>query len=296
MKEENINMDEENAITQLGDIYILGEHRLICGDSTDPETVEKVMNGNEPVLMVTDPPYGVNYKPEWRNPENIGSIGVCRSKVTSTGKVQNDNKVNWSINYSLFKGSIAYVWCSSLFSPDVSQDLKNCNFEMKSLIIWNKPNFAISRGDYHWKHELCWYAVKKGHNHHWKGDRKQSTVWDISINKGFIKSNDKNEDEKTMHSTQKPIECMARPIRNNTVEGDWVYDPFLGSGTTLIAAEQLKRKCIGIEIEPAYCDMIVKRYINLLAKDGLIAVIYKNGELISHKDYIDHIVKDKNEK
>ena len=123
-------------------------------------------------------------------------------------------------------------------------------------IIWAKSNFPIGRGDYHVRHEPCWYAHKKGSKHFYIGDRSQTTLWEIS----HVKS-------ETGHGTQKPIECMERPIRNN--EGD-VYDPFLGSGTTLIAAEQQGRKCYGLEIDPVYCDVIVKRWENFTGKKAIL--------------------------
>jgi DNA modification methylase len=145
---------------------------------------------------------------------------------------------------------------------------------MVSQIIWAKQHFALSRGDYHWQHEPCWYAVKKGSKHNWQGARDQSTLWQIA-NMNAFGTND--EDERTAHSTQKPLECMARPIRNNTIEGDIVYDPFLGSGTTLIAAEKLKRVCFGMELSPGYCDLIVKRWIKYMEENGLEYTIKVNG-------------------
>lgn len=267
---------DEDAVTKLGDLYELGDHRLICGDSTLPEYVDKVMDGKEVILMVTDPPYGVNYDASWRDQAGEG--------VRSKGKVKNDDKVDWTITYSLFNGSVAYIWHASKHTSEVAKNLENCNFEMISQIIWAKQHFALSGGDYHWKHEPCWYAVKKGHQHNWKGDRKQTTVWEIANLNCFGKS--KEEDERTSHSTQKPLECMGKPIQNHTDKGDYVYDPFLGSGTTLIAAERLGRKCIGIELSPAYCDVIVKRYINYVSKQGMNAIIKKNGEIISHADFL----------
>src|SRR5271155_537378 len=254
---------DEDAITQPGDLFVLGNHRLICGDSTMPDVVEKVTGEYDPILMVTDPTYGVNYDPTWRK-----TAKAC-------GKVHNDDKSDWAATYSLFNGSIAYVWCESLHLAEISKNLEDCGFERKSLIIWVKQHFAFSRGDYHWKHEACWYVVKKGHKHNWKGDRKQTTIWEIANLSAFGKN--KEEDERTSHSTQKPIECMARPIQNHTDKGDWVYDPFLGSGTTLIAAERLERKCIGIELSPAYCDVIVKRWINHRQKQGRNSFFTKNG-------------------
>jgi DNA modification methylase len=264
---------DEDAIAKPGDLYELGEHRLICGDSTMPDVVEKVMAGNEPILMVTDPPYGVKYKPEERNKAK-GTLGALRA----TGKVLNDDIAEWAIAYHLFPGSVAYVWHDSLKSNIVYKDLFDCGFSVVGNIIWVKQHFTLGRSDYHWKHESCWYAVKKGCNHNWKSDRKQTTVWEISNLNAFGGKAEEGE-ERTIHSTQKPLECMAKPMRNHTDKGDWVYDPFLGSGTTLIAAERLKRRCIGIELSPAYCDVIVNRYIKHMQKNGEKPIIKRNGEI-----------------
>lgn len=263
--EEPIPGDEVAAISKPGDLYELGDHRLICGDSTDPDTVQRLLDGAEPILMVTDPPYGVNYDPEWR--KDLG--------VKSLGKVINDNESDWTFSYLLFTGSVAYVWCSSLFNHKVAKNLEDCDFSLINLIIWAKNHFAISRGDYHWQHEPCWYAVKKGNKHNWQGSRKERTVWEIQSHSA-LGDVTKNE-EATGHSTQKPIECMARPIRNNTAEGEGVYDPFLGSGTTLIAAEQLHRKCYAVELHPSYVDMAVNRWVKYRKKNNLPTMYKRNG-------------------
>ncbi len=262
---------DEDAITKLGDIYELGNHRLLCGDSTIPDMVNKLLNGAEPILMVTDPPYGVEYDPSWRDVAGKG----CRAK----GKVQNDDKINWALAWHLFPGSVAYVWHAGKYCGEVEKSLTDSEYEIISQIIWSKQHFALSRGDYHWQHEPCWYAIKKGHQHNWQGARDQSTTWEISNLNCFGGKKEEGE-ERTAHSTQKPMECMARPIKNNTAQGEGVYDPFLGSGTTLIAAEQLGRICFGIELSPAYCDIIVNRYRKYMAKLGKECVIKKNGETI----------------
>ena len=265
---------DEDAITKLGDVYELNNHRLVCGDSTLPDCVTKCLNGAEPILMVTDPPYGVNYDPKWRK-DIKGKLGVA---CKATGIVQNDDNINWALAWHLFPGSVAYVWHASKFAGEVQKSLIDCEYEIISQIIWVKQHFALSRGDYHWQHEPCWYAVKKGHSHNWQGARDQSTTWEIANLNCFGKSKEDGE-ERTAHSTQKPIECMARPIRNNTSELEGVYDPFLGSGTTLIACEQLKRICYGIELSPAYCDIIVNRWINFMKKNNRKYIIKRNGEL-----------------
>lgn len=259
---------DEEAETKLGDVYELNGHRVVCGDCTNPDIVSTCLINDTPILMVTDPPYGVEYDPNWRGKAGKGQ--------KAAGKVQNDDKVNWSLAWHLFPGSVAYIWHAGKFCGEVQKSLEEANFKIISQIIWVKQNFAISRGDYHWQHEPCWYAVKKDYPHNWQGSRKESSTWEIANQNAFGKSSE--EDERTAHSTQKPLECMARPIRNNTSEGEGVYDPFIGSGTTLIAAEQLNRVCYGIELSPAYCDIIINRWKNFMEKNGKEYTIRKNGE------------------
>jgi DNA modification methylase len=274
---------DNEAFTKLGDYYDLNDHRIVCGDSTIPDVVTLCIQSNEPVLMVTDPPYGVNYDPMWRN--DIKSAGKFISATKMNGAVLNDDQADWRLAYAIFPGNVAYVWHGGKHAGTVSKNLEDCGFEIVNQIIWNKQNFAFGRGDYHWKHEPCYYAVRKGKSHNWQGDRKQHTIWDISNLNPVGRSNDDNKDDKVEgHGTQKPIECMAKPIRNNTRKGDGVYDPFLGSGTTLIAAEQLNRICYGIELSPSYCDIIVKRWIKLMDKNNKSVIIKHNGKEINKED------------
>jgi site-specific DNA-methyltransferase (adenine-specific) len=235
----------------LGDMFELGDHRLLCGDSTSASDVIKLLSGNIPNLMVTDPPYGVQYEPEWRDGHDLGSA------ERATGKVANDDKVEWTEAYSLFPGSVAYVWHAGKYSNIVQNNLENCGFELINQIIWVKQHFAMSRGDYHWQHEPCHYVVKKGQKHNWQGARDQSTTWQIKNNNSFGNS---DKEETFGHSTQKPIECMLKPIINNSSKGDYIYDPFGGSGTTLIASEKTGRNCLMMEILPEYCQMIIDRW------------------------------------
>lgn len=246
--------DEIQTDIVLGDLFEIGDHRLLCGSSTEADSVNKLLNGKEPYLMVTDPPYGVSYNADWRN-----HTGMARAD-RAIGKVQNDEQADWGEAWALSPAKVAYVWHAGKYAGIVQESLESNGFELRSQIIWVKNNFAISRGDYHWKHEPLWYAVKKGSKGNWASDRKQTTVWEI----------DKPQKSETGHSTQKPVECMARPIANH--DGD-VYDPFLGSGTTMVAAHQLNRKCYGIEIDPKYCQVIVDRMKKLVP--GI--VIKKNG-------------------
>lgn len=248
--------------TKPGDLYELGRHRLVCGDSTNDNDVSLCLDKNTPILMCTDPPYGVNYDPAWRK-DIKGKLGVaCRA----VGKVQNDDKIDWVSAWELFKGQVCYVWHAGKYCSEVQKSLEMASFEIISQIIWKKQHFCLSRGDYHWHHEPCWYAVKKDRPHNWQGARDQSTIWEISNMNAFGAKKEESGEERTAHSTQKPIECMARPIRNNTAEGEGVYDPFLGSGTTLIACEKLNRICYGLEIDPGYCDIIVDRWCKLTGK------------------------------
>lgn len=272
--EDQVPSRPKRPVTRIGDVWLLGGHRLICGDSTNPSVVARVLAGTVPKLMVSDPPYGVNYDPLWREQSvNRTSAGaLINSKHTNV--VRNDDRASWLDAYTLFPGDVAYVWHSGLHSIVVYQELTGIGlsleagksklpaqppwFEMRAQIIWKKPLFVIGRGAYHWQHEPCWYGVRKGRNAAWIGDRKQSTVWDIEIKHGMMGKAHENEDGfDNPHGTQKPVECMARPLRNH--QGD-AYDPFVGSGTTIIAAQQLDRVCYAVELDPANVDVCVERW------------------------------------
>jgi DNA modification methylase len=235
-------------VTVLGDIWLLGRHRIICGDSTSADTVAALLGDVKPHLMVTDPPYGVEYDADWRN--NAKRADGTSIGASAVGKVENDGNADWSEAWALFPGDVAYVWHAGLFAGVVADSLASCGFQLRSQIIWAKSNFAIGRGDYHWHHEPCWYAVKKNAKGHYGGDRKQTTLWKI----------DKPMKSETGHSTQKPVECMKRPIENNSSPGQAVYEPFSGSGTAIIAGEMTGRHIYAIELNPAYVDVAVKRW------------------------------------
>lgn len=245
----------EEPVTRQGDLWIMGPHRLKCGDATSPIDVEDLLQDARPFVMVTDPPYGVNYDPAWRNEAGLAS-------TKRTGKVANDDRADWTEAYKLFPGDVAYVWHAGRLAGEVAANLAEAGFGIRAQIIWRKPHFAISRGDYHWQHEPCWYAVRSGCKSKWNGDRSQSTVWDI----------DRKEDsEQTVHATQKPVEAMRRPIRNHGGPDDAVYDPFLGSGTALIACEMLGRACLGLELDPRFCDVIVRRWENFTGQKAEVS-------------------------
>jgi DNA modification methylase len=249
----------ERPVSAPGDIWLCGKHRIACGDCTSPELVAALLAGAKPHLMATDPPYGVDYDPDWRFRPETAPPRRAPATFKSTGEVANDDRADWTSAWSLFPGDVAYVWCASLYSPEAVLSLEAAGFERRSQIMWRKAHFAISRGHYHWQHESCWYVVRRGANGHWNGDRRQTTVWDIVSLTGFT-SQEFGADARTGHGTQKPIDCMRRPILNNSKPGDLVYDPFLGSGTTLVAAEMTRRVCYGAELKPAFCDIAVRRW------------------------------------
>jgi ParB-like chromosome segregation protein Spo0J len=246
----------QTPVSAAGDLWLLGRHRLLCGDATNQEAVSRLLGAVKPMLMVTDPPYGVRYNPEWRK-----LAGVNNSN--RMGKVSNDDRADWREAWALFPGDVAYLWHSALHASTVADSLAACDFEIRSQIIWAKPSLVMGRGHYHWQHEPCWYAVRG--TGHWKGDRKQSTLWHIE---------NRNQDAETIHSTQKPVECMRRPIVNNSSPGQAVYEPFSGSGTTIIACEKESRSALAIELEPAYVDVAVTRWQNFTGK---LAVLERDG-------------------
>ena len=252
--EDNVPEVPEAPISRPGDLWVLGKHRLLCGDATIATDVERVLDGVKPLLLVSDPPYGVEYDPGWRN-----KAGAAKTK--RIGKVLNDDRADWRDAWALFPGDVAYVWHGALHATTVADSLEATGFNIRSQIIWAKDRLVLSRGDYHWQHEPCLYAVKKTGKGHWAGDRKQTTLWQIA---------NKDQDAETVHGTQKPVECMRRPILNNSSPGQAVYEPFMGSGTTLIAAETTGRVCYGIELNPAYVDVAVERWQQFTGKDAVL--------------------------
>jgi DNA modification methylase len=243
-------------VTRPGNLWLLGRHRLLCGDATSAVDVARLLDGARPHLMVTDPPYGVDYDPAWRNEAGV-------STTLRTGKVTNDDRADWREAWSLFPGDVAYVWHAGVHARTVIESLEAAGFAIRSQIVWAKPRLVLGRGDYHWQHEPCLYAVRKGATGHWQGARDQTTLWQIAM-VGV------EDDAETVHGTQKPLECMRRPILNNSAPGEAVYDPFLGSGTTLIAAELTGRACVAMEIDPRYCDVVIERWQRLTGSAAIL--------------------------
>lgn len=253
------------AASEHGDIWILGRHRLVCGDSTDPAAVAAALGGVTPHLMVTDPPYGVSYDPNRR------ARGIEDGAKRSMGVVSNDDRADWRDAWALFPGDVAYVWHGMKTAGVVEDSLRAAGFDLRAQIVWRKSSPAITPANinpktmgYSPQHECCFYVVKPKAATRWAGGRSQSTVWDI----GHVKN-------ETGHGTQKPVECMARPVLNNSSPGQAVYDPFVGSGTTIIACETEGRSCQAIELAPAYVDVAVTRWERFA---GASAILEETGE------------------
>jgi DNA modification methylase len=258
--EQDIPEPIEEVVTERGDLWICGEHRVWCGDATSEECVSVLFEKAKPVLMVTDPPYGVDYDPTWRERAGLG-------RLRQTGAIPNDTQVDWTKAYQHFTGDVAYVWHAGIHAAEVASGLERIGFRIRAQIIWAKQHFALGRGDYHWQHEPCWYAVREDKASNWCGDRTQSTVWQIA---NLNPMGGSRQEPATGHGAQKPIELMRRPILNHTLRGEIVYDPFLGSGTTLVAAESTDRICYGVEIDPRYVDVIVKRWQQFTGESAVL--------------------------
>jgi DNA modification methylase len=249
----------KNPVSKTGDLWLLGAgHRLLCGDATSEADVARCLGSEKPHLCVSDAPYGVNYDPDWRN--RADRANGKPYGASAVGQVTNDDRTDWSAAWALFPGDVIYAWSpAGSRQLETGSALERCAFEIRQQIIWVKTRLIIGRGNYHYRHEPRWYAVRKGKGAHWNGARDQDTAWEIAHAKS-----------ETGHSTQKPIECMKRPIENNSKAGDAVYDPFVGSGTTIIAAEMTARKALAIEIDPIYCDVAVERWQNFAGKEATL--------------------------
>jgi DNA modification methylase len=238
--------------SKLGELYELGPHRLLCGDATDPEQVARLVGEEVVALMATDPPYGVRVNHTWRDGlrQPLGSARAAR--------LRNDDRCDWREAFSLTRAPVAYVWHAALFGREALDGLEAAGFEVRQQIVWRKQLHVLSRSHYHWQHELCLYAVRKGCAASWQGGRRQSTVWDAPS--PIMAYGGGSDDASTPHPTQKPLLLFERPLLNHTNKAAIVYDPFAGSGTCLIAAEKAGRRCLAIELEPGWCDVIRDRY------------------------------------
>ena len=238
----------EEAITKQGDLWILGEHRLLCGDATKKEDVDLLMDGKKADMVFTDPPYNVDYN------------GGTKKR----SKIKNDNINNFFeflynsfliLNDFMINGASIYVTHADMERKNFTKAFLDANFKLSSILIWVKNNSTFGRQDYFWKHEPILYGWKKGNSHKWYGDFKQDTIWNID-----------RPSKSKKHPTMKPIELIIKAINNSSKIKNILLDVFLGSGSTLIACEKTNRKCYGMELDPHYCDVIVKRWEEFTGK------------------------------
>lgn len=255
---------EKPTFTKAGDVWVLGNHRLVCGDSTNPETYELLMEGKKANLVVTDPPYNVNYE-------------------GSAGKIKNDNMANDKFYQFLFDAyscmyqamaddASIYVFHADTEGLNFRRAFAEAGFYLSGTCIWKKQSLVLGRSPYQWQHEPCLFGWKKSGKHQWYSGRKETTIWEFDKPK-------KNGD----HPTMKPVPLLAYPIKNSSMTNCIVLDPFGGSGSTLIACEQTGRYCRTIELDEKFCDVIVKRYIEQVGSSAQVSVI-RNGETIAFDD------------
>ncbi|MGO9010960.1 MAG: DNA modification methylase [Bryobacteraceae bacterium] len=264
----------KNPVSRLGDLWLCGKHRVLCGDATRPEDVERLLDGRQPILMLADPPYGIELDSEWRDRAGLNGCGPAepsylkhRSEGHTETTISGDTRADWSEAFALVPSlQVAYVWHASRFTREVLDGLLRIGFLHHQQIIWDKGRTVLTRTLYWFQHEPCWFVRKK--NAPWYGKAgENSTIW-ASPSPKFIMGG--SEEEKFDHPTQKPLDLMQRPILNHLKRGELVYDPFLGSGTTLAAAEVTGRVCVGIEIDPQYSDVSVTRWQTLTGKKATL--------------------------
>ena len=265
----------ETPVTRTGDLWVLGPHRVLCGDCTIPEAVARVLAERRPRLMVTDPPYGIALDSEWRDRAGLNGMGAAepsymknRTIGHTETTISGDTRADWSEAFALVPSlEVAYVWHASVHTTEVLNGLLRIGFLYPQQIIWNKGRTVLTRTHYWYQHEPAWYCRKK--NAPWFGKAgENSTVWSSPSPKFIMGGSD---EEKFDHPTQKPVELMRRPILNHLRRGELVYEPFLGSGTTLAAAELTQRVCFGIELDPKkYVDVVVGRWQALSGKKAVL--------------------------
>jgi len=263
--DDEFDIDEalpETPITQQGDVWLLGNHKLICGDSTSPETLKLLLGDEKAQLVVTDPPYNVDYQ---------GEAGTIKNdNMSKDNFYQFLHAVFSNVNNVMDNGASIYIFHSETEGCNFISAFKDVGFHHSGTCVWVKQSFVFGRCDYQWKHEPVIYGWKVGAPHNWYSDRSQSTVWEFD-------RPTKSED----HPTMKPIPLCAYPITNSSKPGEIVLDAFGGSGSVLIACEQTNRFCRMVELDEKYCDVIVKRYI---LQTGDVAILLRNGEKINYTE------------
>ncbi len=264
----------ESAVSRTGEVWLLGPHRVLCGDATTQEAVSRLLGDRKPRLLVTDPPYGIELDSEWRDRAGLNGHGAAepsymkkRTQGHHETSISGDTRADWSDAFALVPSlEVAYVWHASKFTREMLDGLLRIGFLHHQQIIWNKQRTVLTRTHYWLAHEPCWYVRKK--NAPWFGKPgENSTIWDSPSPKFIMGGSD---EDKFDHPTQKPVELMRRPIFNHLRRGELVYEPFLGSGTTLAAAELTERVCYGIELDPKYVDVVVQRWQQLSGKQATL--------------------------
>jgi DNA modification methylase len=265
----------QEPATRLGDLWLCGKHRVLCGDATASDAVARLCGDDSPAEMITDPPYGVELDSEWRDRAGLNGFGPAetsymkhRTEGHTNTTISSDTRADWSEAFALVPSlQVAYVWHASKFTREVLDGLLRIGFLHHQQIIWNKGRTVLTRTLYWFQHEPCWFVRKK--NAPWYGKPgENSTVWDVPSPK-FIMGG--SEEDKFDHPTQKPLELMRRPILNHTRRGELIYDPFLGSGSSLMAAETTGRICYGLELDPKFADVIVLRWQQFTGQAAVLA-------------------------
>lgn len=277
-QEDDFNgVPPKDSITVLGDLYELNEHRLICNSSTETDTFEKLFNGQLADLVVTDPPYNVAYE------------GKTKDKL----KIDNDKQSDGDFYQFLYDfytalgtytklGGAWYVWFADCEIVNFSKAFIDSGIKLAQMVIWQKNSLVMGRKDYHFIHEPCLYGWKEGAAHGWYSDRKQTTILNFD-----------RPQRSSEHPTMKPVALFAYQIGNSSKQGDIVADGFGGSGTTIIACDQMQRKGYLAELDPKYCDVIVARYIKHRKETGSSLVIKRNGQQLS-EDEINKYIENTN--
>jgi DNA modification methylase len=247
--------------TKTGDLWQLGDHRLLCGDATDPAAVERLLAGATPRLLVTDPPYGVALDLTWRDKVS-GSADPAGARSRSAGhrntEMAGDTRVDWSEAFALVPSlTVGYVWHAGVHAAEVAAGLERIGFEIVSQVIWDKGAFTLGRAWYHWGHEPCWVVRRKRARLPFRGPRDQATIWRAPSPK--MPSAGSTEPALD-HPAQKPLVLFETPIRNHLKPGDAVYDPFVGSGTCLIAAERCGVRAFAMELDPVFVEVALRRW------------------------------------
>lgn len=253
-EEDEVPQIIEEPISKYGQVYQLGRHRLMCGDSTLKSDIDILMDGDVADMIITDPPYNVNYEGKTKDKLKIDNDKMDDSSFRDFLKSAFEN-----INQVLKPGGVFYIWHASCESYNFYGACKDASWTVRQCLIWLKNSIVLGRQDYHWKHEACLYGWKDGAGHLWNSDRKQSTILE------FDRPNVNKE-----HPTMKPVALFSYQISNNTNKGDTVLDVFGGSGTTLVACEQISRTAYILELDPKYTDVIIKRFENLTGEKAVL--------------------------